>query len=589
MPAPKLKQALSKITVPPNSKAARTVQAAKQRPWAVLGIVAAIPVIVLLAFTFKSSWVPFKHSKVNPSKILITQTPTQIADEATAALQKGDTHAFLDILSHKVSDANIVNTKGDPLLVVAATLGNYVAVEELILLGVDVNKANAFTKDTALLRSLYNGYTEIAQRLVYSGADINAVNNYHHSPLYVALEKQNVPMIELFLSSGVKEGLSAAYLFRSVSNKNELGVMAMLKGGVSPNIANDKGNTPLIISASLGDIPSVQDLLAYRANLNVANKDGNTALIYAARYNHPEVIKMLLLPQTMQTPLDVNARNKAGETALYWGASKGYVEVVKRLLAAGADPTIAANNGLVPYAIAQKNGRVQVLEWFNKDIREVENAVIEQDNAQLLLKQQEKEKEEEKDDIFAATAKGNLERVQELLQQDKSLLSSKDKLSRTPLLVAVENNQKALVNFLVSKGAKLFDVSAVGNALHIAVAKNNMDLLKDLVQKARQNGQLALMLEYKVSPAKNIPVLTPLGWAARNCNKEMYAYLVSIGAKEGISSQAYSPVALIAKCNASTGMSARTTAGTHATAVSTTSAKTTQTNTSSHRVRRSGK
>lgn len=586
MTPPKRKHTLSRITVPPNSKVAQTVEAAKKKPWAALGIVAAVPVVLLLAFTFKSNWVPFKTSKKSPAKILITQTPTEIADEATAALQKGDTQLFLNVLSNKVSDPNIVNTKGDPLLVVAATLGNYTAVEELILLGVDVNKANAFTKDTALLRSLYNGHTEIAQRLVYSGADINAINNYHHSPLYVALEKQNIAMIELFLTSGVKEGLTPAYLFRAAAAKNETGVLAMLKGGVNPNVSNEKGNTPLIISASQGDLPSVQDLMAYRANVNAANKDGNTALIYAARFNHPDVIKLLLLPQTMQTPLDVNAQNKAGETALYWGASKGHVEVVKRLLAAGADPTIAANNGLVPYAIAQKNGRGQVLEWFNKDIREVENAVIEQDNAQVLAKQKQAESREPKEDIFQATAQDKQERVKELVSQDKTLLSEKDKQGRTPLLVAVENNRPDLVNYFVGAGAKLFEVSSVGNVLHIAVAKNNLALLKQLVQKARQSGQLALMLEYKISPAKNVPALTPLGWAARLCNKEVYAYLVSVGAKEGLKDQPYSPVALLAACQTKQTAAQPVSAATKTNSPAKTASKN---NTTTGRKRRSGK
>ena len=551
MPAPKPKKhTLPTITVPPEGKVAQTLQAAKQKPWMVLGIVAAIPVVLLLAFTFKSNWVPFKPSKHSPAKIVVTKSPTEQADEATALLQKKDTQAFLSMLTSQIADPNIVNSKGDPLIVVAATLGNYTAVEELILSGVDVNKPNAFTKDTALLRSLYNGYTEIAQRLVYSGADINAVNNYKHSPLYVALEKQNVPMIDLFLTSGVKEGLNANYLFRSVSTKNETGVVAMLKGGVSPNVSNEKGNTPLIISASLGDLPSLQDLLAYRADLNAANKDGNTALIYAARFNHPEVIKMLLLPQTMQTPLDVNAQNKTGETALYWGAAKGNVEVVKRLLAAGADPTIAANNGLVPVAVAQKNGRKQVLEWFNKDIREVENAVIAQDNAQILAKRQADE-QNKGDDIFTAVAKGNKDRVEELILQDRYLLKDKNKAGLTPLLVAVENNRQAMADYLLGQGATLFEASSLGNAMHIAVTKKNLPMLKFLVQKARQSGQLALMLEYKASPARGVPPLTPLGWAARACNKEMYAYLVSVGAKEGLVSQAYSPAALLGKCRVS--------------------------------------
>ena len=547
-PRPKNHSNLSQVSLPPDGKVAKTVEAAKKQPFVVLLVVAAIPVVLLLAFTLKSNWVPFKPSKKVPTKIVETKSPTELADEATALLQKKDTEAFLSMLTNQISDVNIINSKGDPLVVAAATMGNYAAVEELIFSGADVNQTNAFTKDTALLRSLYNGHTEIAQRLVASGADINAVNNYKHSPLYVALEKQNVDMIDLFLTNGVKEGLSSAYLFRSVAAKNETGVIAMLKGGVNPNVSNEKGNTPLIISASLGDLPSVQDLLAYRADLNAANKDGNTALIYAARYNHPQVIKMMLLPQTMQTPLDVNAQNKLGETALYWGAAKGHVEVVKRLLAAGADPTIAAKNGLVPSAVAQKNGRSKVLEWFNKDVREVENAVIEQDNAEILAKRNEEEKKNKKDDIFTAVAKGDKGRVEELLLQDRFILKSKNKAGLTPFLVAVENGKTEMADYLLEQGAVLFESSGAGNALHIAVAKKNIALLKHLVAKARQNGQLSLMLEYKVSPAQNVPTLTPLGWAARACNRDIYNYLVSVGSKEGLANQSYSPVALLAAC-----------------------------------------
>ncbi len=547
-PMPKKKNALSKITVPPDGKAAKAVQAAKQKPWTVLGIVAAIPVVVLLAFTFKGSFVPSAPSRKKAPQIVVTQTPQEIANELTEALQKNDTQQFLDIFTSKVTDPNIVNSKGDPILVAAATMGNYTAVEELILAGADVNQTNAYTKDTALIRSLYNGHTDIAQRLVYSGADINAVNNYKHSPLYIALEKQNVPMIELFLTSGVTEGLTPGYLLRSVAAQNQTGALTMLKGGIDPNVVNEKGNTPLMIAASLGDLPIVQDLLAYRADVNLANKEGNTALIYAARFNRPEVIKLLLQPQTMQTPLDVNAQNNAGETALYWGASKGYVDVVKRLLAAGADPTLAAKNGLVPYAVAQKNGRKQVLEWFNKDIREVENAVIEQDNLQILQQQKAAEEAKKADDIFAASAKGNKARAEELLSANKRILSTKNNDGKTPLLVAVENNQTDLVNLYIDKGASVFDVSPQGNVLHVAVAKKNLGMIKTLVQKARQNGQLALMLEYKVAPAQHVPPLTPLGWAARTCQKDVYQYLVSVGAREGNAAQAYTPANLLGKC-----------------------------------------
>lgn len=544
-PLPPKRKTISRITQFPTEAPAAL---SKKTLWSVLVLLAVSPLMILGVYT----WWNNRRASAPPRNVVpeitVTQTPAEQAAALTDALQRNDTQGFIDLLNTQHSDVNLVNSKGDPLIVVASTLGNYAAVEELILQGADVNAPNAFTKDTALIRSLYNGHTDIAKRLVYSGANINAVNNYNHSPLYIALEKNNVPMIELFLLNGVKEGLTKEYLLRSVSLKNETGTLTMLKGGIDPNVSNDKGNTPLIIAASLGDLTNLQHLLAYRADVNAANHDGNTALIYAARYNHPDVIKMLLRPQTMQTPLDVNAQNKAGETALYWGASKGYVEVVKRLLAAGADPTVAAKNGLVPYAVAQRNGRTSVLEWLNKDIREVENAVIAQDNKQILEQQKAAQAQQKADDIFAAAAQGNKNRAEELVLSDRSVLTQKNKAGKTALLVAVENNQPKMVDYLAEAGANLFEPSTSGNALHIAVAKQNLPLLKHLVQLARQKGQLALMLEYKTVPAKNVPALTPLGWAARQCNREMYNYLVSVGAREGVVSQAYSPVVLLRQC-----------------------------------------
>lgn len=535
----------TKVNVPAESKLSEAISLLTKKPLITLAVIAAIPIVLMLAFTFKSGYTPSsKNSEYD--KIVVVKTPTEIADEATAALQKKDTQTFLNILNEQAkNNPNIVNSKGDPLIVAAATMGNLEAVQQLILNGADVNKTNSFTKDTALLRSLYGNFPQITRLLVYSGADINAKNNYNHSPMYVALEKKQAEFIDLFLSSGVREGLNSAYLFRACAQKNPMGVLAMLKGGIDPNVKNEKGNTPLIISASLGDVPSVQSLMAYRADVNAANNDGNTALIYAARYNHPEIIRELLKPQTMQAPLDVNMQNKAGQTALYWGASKGYEEVVRRLLAADADPTIAANDGLIPYMVARKNNRGQVLKWFDMDLTQVKNSVIEQDNAALVaqakaegrelpqLNQQPQEKPVTDADIFTAAQTGDMDLAKRVVESNKAVVFDKNKAGETPLLVAVENGHKEMVTYLVNNMARFYESSPKGNVFHIAVRTQNIDMLKHLVALARQEGRLAMMLEYRVAPQKNAQPMTPLGFAALLCNKEIYDYLVSIGAKTG--------------------------------------------------------
>ena len=546
-------------------KLAHVNKLVSKKPWLALLVVAALPILILVAFTFKSGYHP---SSKKADNLVVRQTKTELADKATEFLQKRDTAGFIDFLEQEVgSNVNIVNSKGDPLLLVAATLGNVEAVRQIILSGADVNQKNAFTKDTALLRSLYYTHnSDIARQLVFSGADINAVNNYNHSPMFLALEKQRGDLVDLFLSSGVSEGLNSDYLFRASAKKNHMGVLAMLKGGIDPNVSNEKGNTPLIISASLGDMPSVMDLLAYRADINAANNDGNTALIYAARYNQPQVVRELLKPQTMQAPVDINAQNKAGQTALYWAAAKGNEEIVKRLLAADADPTLAANDGLVPYAVAQKNNRTTVLPWFAKNLNEVKNSIIEQDNAELIARAKAEGRElpsaqEETAaitdaDIFKAAQTGDMDLARQVINLNKAVVFDKNKEGDSPLLVAVANGQLEVVDFLLMSSARLFEASPKGNVFHVAVQAQNIDTLKHMVQLARQEGRLAMMLEYKANLAGQKQPLTPLGLAAALCNKELYDYLISQGAKPGVRATApnvmgyMSPVDMMAQCHA---------------------------------------
>jgi len=562
---PKKDFVAKKTTLPAQKQLNNTVEAAKKKPYIALGIIAAVPLLLMIAFTFKSGLNPSAPSK-KIERIVVVKTPLEVADEATAALQKNDINTFLDIISkYAKKDVNIVNSQGDPLLLVAASLGNYTAVEELLSLGADVNKMNAATRDTALLRSIYYDFPDITRRLIYSGANINMKNNYNHSPMFVALEKQNGKLIDLLLNSGAKEGVNADYLFRAVMKKNNIGVLAMLKGGVSPDVVNAKGNTPLIIAASLGDVPSVRRLLEYRADLNLANKDGNTALIYAARYNHPEVIRELLHPKTMQIPADIDLQNNKGQTALWWGASKGYTEVVKRLLAAGADPTLADNEGNVPYVVAQNNKRGQVLEWFDKPLEELQKEVAEADKAAMIAQAKaegreiEPEEEEEKplteEDLLKAIEEEDTDLAKKVLDSfDRSIALKKDKNGVAVFLLAVEKGNTKLADLLLDKGARIFESSPKGNAFHIAVQQQDMDMLKYLLEKTRTSGNLAMMLEYRtpikgvqlVSPLGMIVPLSPLGLAAYECDLDMYNFLVSQGAKPGNGTN--SPSDLMAQC-----------------------------------------
>lgn len=367
-----LKKTTTRISMTPPKQVNQVIQKAKSKPKVAIAVLALIPFLAMLVFTLKGrpSHVQSRQAaKINV--IVPSQTPQELAEEATLALRKGDTMAFFDILDTKIKDPNIVNSHGDTLLLAAATLGNIEAVQRLVAMGADVNKQNAFSRDTAILRSVYGDHDDITQVLVYENADLNLPNNYRQTPMGLAVEKQKGQLVDLFLTKGVQAGLDSDTLFRAAAQKNYVGVMAMLKGNVDPNVKNSSGNTPLIISSSLGDTMSVQALLAYRADVNAANNDGNTALIYAARYNHPNTIMALTAPLTLQYKADLNMQNKRGETALYWAAMKGYAQVVKILLAYDADASLKTTAGQTALDVAKKYNREKVIELLQMPINDV--------------------------------------------------------------------------------------------------------------------------------------------------------------------------------------------------------------------------
>ena len=68
----------------------------------------------------------------------------------------------------------------------------------------------------------------------------------------------------------------------------------LIDKGASPDIADTKGDTPLIIVSRLGYDEGARTLLAFRAKVDQANKLGETPLIVAVQGRHPQIVRLLL-------------------------------------------------------------------------------------------------------------------------------------------------------------------------------------------------------------------------------------------------------------------------------------------------------
>lgn len=115
------------------------------------------------------------------------------------------------------------------------------------------------------------------------------------------------------------------------------------------DLANDHGETPLMMAALRGQMAMAEQLLARGAKVN---KDGWTPLHYAA--SGPSVPLLTLL---LERGAAIDARSPNGTTPLMMAARYGSIEGADLLLARGADRTLVNERQLTAGDFADAAGR----------------------------------------------------------------------------------------------------------------------------------------------------------------------------------------------------------------------------------------
>lgn len=83
-------------------------------------------------------------------------------------------------------------------------------------------------------------------------------------------------------------------LFKAISNSDAALVKKILAQGISPNIRDKNGSTPLMYAAYYGNLEICQILLAHGADVNARSAVGGTALGAAKEGGHQNVYNLLL-------------------------------------------------------------------------------------------------------------------------------------------------------------------------------------------------------------------------------------------------------------------------------------------------------
>jgi ankyrin repeat protein len=161
-----------------------------------------------------------------------------------------------------------------PPLMRAAEAGNPSDVRRLLKEGVDVNEKLDGIGLTALMLAAGRGHLEVVKVLLEAGADPNAAGGATHvgffTPLTMAMARRNKNRIEL--------------------------IDTLIAGGAFLNPPQWFPQSPLFAAVNDNDIEMINELLKRGSDVNWENGIGSTALVSAITLGEPnvEVVRLLL-------------------------------------------------------------------------------------------------------------------------------------------------------------------------------------------------------------------------------------------------------------------------------------------------------
>ena len=389
----------------------------------------------------------------------------------TAARQGSVEYLNDQIISRYINEPD---EEGQTPLHITAANGHGRSLEKLLeTRGVDVNAANK-NGETALHLAVYNGHVGCLIPLIEKGVNLNATNKNGETALHIATKISISEGRQQWADMGrdINETFTNGRTPEHYTNKQENGVGCLkeliAKRGVTINVADNDGITPLMIAALWGKFEHLTWLIDAGADINAAANCGTTALGAAACCGRTECLKKLL-----DMKADINAKtHKRRATPLHMAADKGHTESMRELLADGRIQVNEKQNygGTALHYAACKghtdcvkallaDGRIQVNEKANNGCTALHLAACKghTDCVKALVAAEGTKVNEKANNgctaLHYAADNGHTDCARELLAADGIKVNEKTRCGPTALDCACANGHTACKKLLLENGA----------------------------------------------------------------------------------------------------------------------------------------
>ncbi len=244
-------------------------------------------------------------------------------------------------------------------LIQAAAKGDKNLVESRISSRVKIDSRDS-NRRTPLMYAAWNGYDDIANRLLAAGANPELRDRDGNNAFDYAASRGLVDSLH-FLLQRTHTNDDHYMEYAQIIQATYAADPARLPEGTgkltSVNHVNPEGQGPLHIAAGNGSLQLIDALVKRGAKVNLANNNKQTPLHWAAWNNQASVVKYLI-----EQGGDISATDYGGNTPLILAAQNGGTESVQQLLAKGADRYAANKEGKTASIVAEDKGFNQLAQ-----------------------------------------------------------------------------------------------------------------------------------------------------------------------------------------------------------------------------------
>ena len=415
---------------------------------------------------------------------------------STTTMGSGDAHDASTIID-MVAEMNRPDDDGYPRIVRQASIGSKAMVNRLLASGADINAINVHTKRTALCEASLRGHEDVVETLVDQGCTLDSLDMDGYSALHYASKQGNLSIAKSLIVRRANLNLPGPHkqapLHLAVSRCHNNIVMLLLQNQVDLSLRDVWQQSALHVAAERGDVLMCKILLDHGAQLGDRDAESKTALQLACERGHADVVE-LLLGQSKMKPTD---HSLVG--ALYAALEYGHVQIAQTLIDKGLKPKKIKKESHKPITLAAKSGNLDMVELVIQEKCAIKDKNEHDWNAlhfashhghhrvveRLILKDLSvKATTTKRETPLILAAKGGHFGVVEILLRHKASVSSKDVYDQQPIHHAIRSGSLDVFNLLILHGARVDVANAFGWwPIHIAAAYGHEPLVKRILEE----------------------------------------------------------------------------------------------------------